>query len=380
MRCSRTSAASCAVQNSRQAGDAVANDTSAEDKLIARFFAPLASHPGALGLTDDAAFITPPPGHDLVLKTDAIIAGVHFFADDAAQTIASKALRVNLSDLAAKGAKPLGFLMSLALPKDVTDTWLANFAEGLRSDAVLFGCPLFGGDTDRTPGPLTVSIAMIGSVPQGAMVRRAGAKPGDRVFVTGTIGDATLGLAVRNGKDFKLSDAQRQHLIARYLLPQPRNALAQAVRAHASAAMDVSDGLAGDFAKLCRVSQVGATIEAAAVPLSEAARAVIAGDPAMLETALTGGDDYEIVCTVPPAKADGFRAAAAAAKVPVTEIGAIEAGEGARFLRRRRPAYDLRPRLLQPFLVPSFRAGRKPEPESGRTSLASRNDRSLGKV
>jgi thiamine-monophosphate kinase len=305
---------------------------SAEDRLIQRFFAPLASHPGALGLSDDAAFITPPAGHDLVLKTDAIIGGVHFFADDAAQTVASKALRVNLSDLAAKGAKPVGFLMSLALPKDTADTWLANFAEGLRSDAVLYGCPLFGGDTDRTPGPLTVSIAMFGSVPQGSMVRRAGAKPGDRVFVTGAIGDAALGLAVRKGKDWPLREAQRQHLIARYLLPQPRNVLAEAVRTHASAAMDVSDGLAGDFAKLCRVSQVGASIEAARVPLSDAAKAVIAADPSALETALTGGDDFEIVCTVPPAKADAFRAAAAAVKVPVTEIGAVEQGEGARFL------------------------------------------------
>jgi thiamine-monophosphate kinase len=305
---------------------------SAEDKLIARFFAPIATHPGALGLSDDCAFLAPPAGCDLVLKTDAVIAGVHFFPDDAAQTIAGKALRVNLSDLAAKGAKPLGFLLSLALPKDVTDTWLANFAEGLRSDAVLYGCPLFGGDTDRTPGPLTVSIAMIGAVPQGTMVRRAGAKPDDRVFVTGTVGDAALGLALRKGKEVNLADAQRQHLIARYLLPQPRTALAEAIRTHASAAMDVSDGLAGDFAKLARASQVAADIEIARVPLSEAARAMIAADPALLEAALTGGDDYEIICTVPPARADAFRAAAAAAKVAVTEIGTVEAGEGARFL------------------------------------------------
>lgn len=305
---------------------------SAEDRLIQRFFAPLATHPGALGLADDAAFLKPPPGCDLVLKTDAIIGGVHFFADDAAQTVAAKALRVNLSDLAAKGARPLGFLISLALPADIGERWLANFAEGLRSDAVLYGCPLFGGDTDRTPGPVTVSVAMLGSVPEGTMVRRAGAKPGDRVFVSGSIGDAALGLSVRKGKDWHLSEPQRQHLLARYLLPQPRNALAEAVRLNASAAMDVSDGLAGDFAKLCRASQVGASIEASRVPLSEAARAVIAAEPAMLETALTGGDDYEIVCTVPPAKADSFRAAALAAKVAVTEFGTIETGEGVRFL------------------------------------------------
>jgi thiamine-monophosphate kinase len=305
---------------------------SGEDRLIARFFAPLASHPGALNLADDAAFLTPPAGHDLVLKTDAVIAGVHFFPEDAAHTVACKALRVNLSDLAAKGARPLGFLMALALPKDTSDTWLGNFAEGLRGDSVLYACPLFGGDTDRTPGPLTVSIAMFGCVPQGAMVRRAGARPGDRVFVSGTIGDAALGLALRNGADWKLGDAQRQHLIARYLLPQPRLALSQALRAHATAAMDISDGLAGDFAKLCRVSQVGAAIEAARVPFSEAAQAVIAADPARLETALTGGDDYEIVCTVPADRADAFRTAAETAKVQVSEIGEIVAGEGARFV------------------------------------------------
>ena len=308
------------------------DELSGEDRLIARFFQPLATHPGALGLADDAAFIKPPPGCDLVLKTDAIIGGVHFFADDAARDVARKALRVNLSDLAAKGAQPLGFLLSLALPKEIGDDWLAGFAEGLRADAVLFGCPLFGGDTDRTPGPITISIAMFGSVSEGSMVRRAGARAGDRVFVSGTIGDASLGLALRNGAPWKLSDAQRQHLTSRYLLPQPRNALSEAVRRHASAAMDVSDGLAGDFAKLCRTSKVAADVEVARVPLSDAAKAVLAADPAMLETALTGGDDYEIVCTVPPAKAESFRAAAQAAQVAVTEIGEIKAGAGARFL------------------------------------------------
>lgn len=311
---------------------AALDDISAEDKLIARYFQPIAVHHGALGLADDAAYLTPPPGCDLVLKTDAIIGGVHFFTEDAAHTVACKALRVNLSDLAAKGAAPLGFLLSLALPKEIGDNWLVNFAEGLRRDSVLYACPLFGGDTDRTPGPITVSIAMLGSVQEGTMVRRAGAKPGDRVFVTGTIGDAALGLAVRNGKEWKLSEGQRQHLAARYLLPQPRTALAEAVRQHASAAMDVSDGLVGDFAKLCRVSQVGASIAIERIPVSDAAKAVLVADPAMREIALSGGDDYEIICTVPAAKTQSFRAAAQAANVPVSEIGEIVAGEGARFL------------------------------------------------
>jgi len=304
---------------------------SAEDRLIADYFKPVATHPGALGLTDDAAFLTPAPGTDVVLKTDAIIGGVHYFAEDDARDVARKALRVNLSDLAAKGATPLGFLVSLALPEDAGADWLARFALGLREDAAAFACPLFGGDTVRTPGPVMVSVAMFGSVPTGAMVRRAGARPGHRIFVSGSIGDAALGLVLRRGAIWNLTSAQRGHLIARYLLPQPRNALADAVRACASAAMDVSDGLVGDLAKLCRVSGVAAKIDVAAVPLSEAGRAAIAVDPALRETALTGGDDFEVLCTVPEPMAEAFRSAAQAARVPVADIGVIEAGEGAHF-------------------------------------------------
>jgi thiamine-monophosphate kinase len=228
--------------------------------------------------------------------------------------------------------------LTLGLPQDIGEAWLTDFAQGLRADAEQFACPLFGGDTDRTPGPITISIAMFGSVPEASLVRRAGARVGDLVFVSGTIGDAALGLVLRKnanlGATWKLSDAQREHLFARYLLPQPRNALAEAVRTHASASMDVSDGLVGDLAKLCRVSQISADVDAARVPLSDAAKAAVAADPTMLETALTGGDDFEIVCTVPVARADSFRAAARAAQVPVTEIGRIAAGEGARFLGR----------------------------------------------
>jgi thiamine-monophosphate kinase len=303
-----------------------------EDRLIARHFKPLATHPGALGLTDDAAFIAPPPGCDLVLKADAIVGGVHFFADDPPRQLARKALRVNLSDLAAKGAKPLGFLLSLILPAEVSESWLSSFAAGLQADAEAYGCPLFGGDTDRTPGPLTISVSMFGAVPAGTMVRRAGAQPGDRVMVTGTIGDAALGVQVRRGAPWKLTLEAREHLLSRYLLPQPRNALAEALRAHASAAMDISDGLAGDLTKLCAASGVAAKINVPDVPLSAAANAALAADPALIETVLTGGDDYEILCTVPRDRVDSFQAAAAALDVPLADIGTVSAGEGARFL------------------------------------------------
>lgn len=304
---------------------------SGEDKLIARFFGPIATDPGALGLTDDAAFIKPPPGTEMVLKTDAIVGGIHFFPEDPADAVAQKALRVNLSDLAAKGARPLGFLVSLALPKDIGDAWLTAFAAGLREDAATYKCPLFGGDTVRSPGPVMVSVATFGSVPEGRMVKRAGAKAGDHVFVTGSIGDAALGLRLRQGASWPLDDKQREHLLSRYLLPRPRNAMAQAVLDYASASMDVSDGLAGDLTKLCRVSKVAAEIDAARVPLSDAAQAAIVYDASLIEPALTGGDDYEILCTVPPANIDRFRVVAMMARTAVTDIGVIGDGEGAVF-------------------------------------------------
>ena len=309
----------------------MSSSPSSEDDLIARYFGPIATDPGALGLTDDAAFIKPPPGTEMVLKTDAIVGGIHFFNDDPPAAVAQKALRVNLSDLAAKGARPLGFLVSLALPKDIDEAWLAGFASGLREDAATYKCPLFGGDTVRSPGPVMVSVATFGSVPDGRMVRRAGAKAGDHVFVTGTIGDAALGLKLRQDAQWPLDEKLRAHLLSRYLLPQPRSALAQAVLDYASASMDVSDGLVGDLTKLCRVSKVAARIDVAGVPLSDAAKAVIAQDASMLEPALTGGDDYEILCTVSPANIDRFRVAAMMAKTAITDIGAITDGEGTVF-------------------------------------------------
>jgi thiamine-monophosphate kinase len=311
--------------------------SSAEDRLIARYFRPLATAPGAFGLEDDAAIVTPPPGCDLVLTTDGGIAGVHFFPDDPAEKIARKVLRMNLSDLAAKGAQPIGFLLSLALPASIDGPWLAGFVNGLGDDARHYSCPLLGGDTDHTPGPLSLSITAFGAVPHGAMVRRATAKPGDSIVVTGSIGDAALGVMLRRdpslGERWRLSQTQTAALKDRYLLPQPRTALAGAVLHDATAAMDVSDGLVGDLAKMCRASGVAAEVDVARVPLSDAVRAAVAAQPVLLETVLTGGDDYEILLTLSPDKLAAFRAAAAATGIAVTEIGRVSAGQGARFLR-----------------------------------------------
>jgi thiamine-monophosphate kinase len=227
--------------------------------------------------------------------------------------------------------------MSIALPAKIDEAWIAGFAAGLGDDARHYGCPLLGGDTDHTPGPLSVSITAFGAVPHGAMVRRATAKAGDSIIVTGTIGDAALGVLLRRdpalAKRWRLSDTLSAHLAERYLLPQPRNALAEAVLHRASAAMDVSDGLAGDLAKLCRASGVATEIDAARVPLSDAARAVLAADPALIEPILTGGDDYEILLTLPSDKLPAFRAAAAATGIAVSEIGRMTTGQGARFMR-----------------------------------------------
>ena len=305
-----------------------------EDELIARFFAPSAG-PAALGLMDDAALLTPPAGCDLVLTTDALVGGVHFFADDPPASIARKALRVNLSDLAAKGARPLGFLLSLALASDWTEAWLAAFATALGDDGAAYACPLAGGDTVRTPGPLMLSIAAFGAVPSGRMAARTGVRPGDRLYLTGTIGDAAIGLRLRQGRGPDLPPAEREFLVGRYLEPQPRVALAAAMAAYAHGGMDVSDGLVGDLTKMLRVSGASARVEVDRLPLSRAAKAAIAADPDLMAVALTGGDDYEIIASVPAENTAAFEAAAAAAGVSLAGFAeAVEGNDPPRFVAR----------------------------------------------
>jgi thiamine-monophosphate kinase len=304
--------------------------TSGEDSLIARYFRPIATDPGAFALFDDAAILKA-LGQDIVVTTDAIVEGVHYLASDPPDTIARKALRTNLSDLAAKGATPAGFVLTLAL-RTADENWLEPFARGLGEDARSFACPLLGGDTVSTPGAVTISITAFGRVGAGKMVRRSGARPGDRVMVTGTIGDAVLGLDIlKNGAIAKaLADdlRGRDMLVARYRVPQPRNALAAAVRDHASGAMDVSDGLAGDLAKLCAASGVTAVIDTPSIPTSATAAGLLSRGAVGIETLIAGGDDYEILCTVPEAGAAAFTEAARQAGVAITAIGTIMAGEG----------------------------------------------------
>jgi thiamine-monophosphate kinase len=316
---------------------AEARPASGEDSLIARYFKPLATDPGAFALDDDAAALKA-TGDDIVVTTDAIVEGVHFLSDDPPDTLAHKALRVNLSDIAAKGASPAGFVLTLAL-RSVDEAWLSSFAAALGGDARHYGCPLLGGDTVSTPGPLMISITAFGRVAPDRMVHRTGAKPGDRIVVTGTIGDAALGLDVLKGGPVAAALAgdvtAREVLAARYRVPQPRNGLADAVRDFASSAMDVSDGLAGDLAKLCKASDVSALVNVADIPLSAPAADLLARGTVGVETIVSGGDDYEILCTIPEDRLTAFMRSAEAARIPVTSIGVVMEGLAApRFVDR----------------------------------------------
>ncbi len=302
-----------------------------EFETISALFRPLTTGaPAALGLQDDAAVLAPRPGEDLVVTADALVEGVHFLPDDPLDLVARKLLRVNLSDLAAKGAEPVAYLLTLAWSPRCGWAEREAFAAGLAHDQAEFGVRLIGGDTVSTPGPLTAGVTAFGRVAMGRAVLRTGARPGDRLFVSGTVGDGWLGLMAARGKLAGIDAAHVATLAARYRLPEPRLALTPALLAHARAAADVSDGLIADVANIAQASGVAATVVLDRLPLSDGARAWLDrhdGEAARVALA-TGGDDYEIVCAVRPDRADAFVAAAAQADVPMTEIGGFSAGEG----------------------------------------------------
>ena len=300
-----------------------------EFAMIAELFAPLSEKaPGAFGLTDDAATVSLAPGDELVVTVDALVEGVHFLRDDPPGTIAKKSLRVNLSDLAAKGATPRNYLLSMSLPDWVSDNWLTTFATGLREDQEKFGIDLLGGDTTSTPGPLMLSITALGAVPRGCMTRRTGAKPGDAVFVSGTIGDAGGGLALLKGQGETLSPNARDALIARYRLPEPRLTLGRSLVGVASAALDVSDGLIADSGHIAKQSRVRIVVEAPRIPLSSALAELWGRDARAVTHAATSGDDYEIAFTAPKSARAAIAKAAKNGGVTVHEIGWVEEGSG----------------------------------------------------
>lgn len=316
-----------------------------EEAIIQDYLAPLAiGYPGALGLKDDCAAFTPTPGADLVVKTDPVASDIHFLRDDPPGDIAWKALAVNVSDLAAKGAEPRAYLMALSFPEAPTREWMAAFADGLAEAQAAFGMHLIGGDTDRRPGPVTISITVLGEVPSGKMVRRAGAKPDDVLFVTGALGEAALGLVLLRAPElaarWSIDEAAARAAIRKYRRPQPRLALRDVLRRYAASAMDISDGLAKDLGRMCRASGVGATVPVETVPRGAVASAAVSADPRRWDEVLAGGDDYEVLVTVHAGMADAFEAEAnitgrsAPAPFSVTRIGMMDTSGEVNFLDR----------------------------------------------
>jgi len=303
-----------------------------EFEIIGKYFARLGAERGdvRIGVGDDGAVLVPPASRDLVAVTDTLVAGVHFPEGSAAASIGHRAFAVNLSDLAAMGAEPAWGLLALTLPR-VEEPWLAQFARAAGDLCRRHGVALVGGDT--TSGPLSITVTLIGIVPIGVALERKGGSAGDAVFVTGSPGDAAAGLALEQGRLHVTDPLSAQILRDRFLFPTPRCEVGVALRGLASACIDVSDGLGGDLEKLCAASGCGAEVDAAALPVSESLSAAVGRELAR-EYALTGGDDYELLFTVPLARLGAMTNAIARGLGPVTRIGSLVSGKGVRVSAR----------------------------------------------
>ncbi len=294
-----------------------------EFEIIAAHFAPLANSSGAFDLTDDCAILEPAEGDGLVVTSDTIVAGVHFLSDDPPETVAVKLLGVNCSDLASMGAVPLAYTLAAAWSEPIDEAWIGRFAKALRTVQDGYGMGLIGGDTVATPGPTTLNATAFGTVEKGTELRRNGAQPGDTVYVSGTIGDAVLGLMHLRGRIDGIDDVDAEFLTERYRSPRARTELGRSLLGLADAAIDVSDGLIADIAHLASASGVAAVLEADRVPLSPASRAVVRNSPDLLPTLVTGGDDYELVFSAPASAEEALQALAARLDCPIAAIGVI---------------------------------------------------------
>ncbi len=324
-----------------------------EDEFIKTFLKPLAEKTeGSLGLLDDAAILPRTPGKDIIISKDILHADQHFYKEDDPANIAHKALATNLSDIAAKGATPICFMLGIAFPKAPDEQWLKGFIKGLEAISSQYSCHLLGGDTTGTKGPLSLSITIFGEVDAGKMVKRSGAKPGDHLYLSGSVGDAALGFLLKSNElgikpsdlrfepdvnNWPLNDEQQTELLESYLRPTPRVELAEALKNHASAAMDVSDGLMTDLPKLCAASACGADVELARIPFSEPAKIVFAAQKAeqdeLRNLCLCWGDDYEILSAISPENAENFETEAGLQGIIVQKIGNFTApGQGIRLL------------------------------------------------
>ena len=305
-------------------------DVAGEFETIRRLFSPLAHPEWGRGLVDDVAVVPCRPGHDLVLTKDAIVEGVHFLPNDPLDTVAQKLMRVNLSDLAAKGAEPFGYLLACHWAERCGWPERMAFVDGLRADQKVFGVALLGGDTVVTRGPASFSMTLLGWTPKGRVVGRAGARVSDLVFVTGTIGDGWLGLEAVQG-NLSLEAERIAALSDHYRAPMPRTAFALPVRDMATASIDVSDGLIADLAHLAEAGQVRIEIDLETVPLSAAGQAWFDGrvdEQAALSRLVTGGDDYEIAFTASARDEAALRREAERRHLRLTRIGRVTAGQG----------------------------------------------------
>lgn len=304
-----------------------------EFSLITDYLAPLVTSPEALGLKDDAAVLTPRAGHELVITKDALVEGVHFIGTESPALIAQKALRTNLSDLAAKGAIPHGYFLALMLPdnRDIA-SFMASFAEGLREDNQRYNISLLGGDTVRHPDRLTLSITACGYVPLGKTLKRSGAKNGDIICVSGTLGDSAAGLALLQDRLTTNNPQTYAQLADRYTLPQPRITLGNALLSYATACADISDGLIADLGHICEASGLGASIEWEKIPLSSALKAAVPDITLRQTIALSGGDDYELVFTVPTEQCSTMMQELKPLGVTISPIGIMGDGHSVRIL------------------------------------------------
>lgn len=313
---------------------------SQEERFIAEHFEKLSARlPGAFSLKDDCAELVPAPGQAFIVKTDPVVEGLHFLPDDDPADVAYKALAVNVSDLAAKAARPFAYLLALGLPDHPDASWMGRFTDGLAEAQERLGLTLAGGDTDRIEGAASIAVTVFGECPVGRMVRRGGARPGDRVYVSGRLGGAALGLTLRLGKDgsegWPVSEAARRAALSRYLRPEPRLGLNAALRANATAAMDISDGLVKDLDRMSRQGvdgAAGAIVRFDDVPLFDGLRETLEADRGKAMQLVTSGDDYEILATVPAAHGDAFELLAGKGGVTVTAIGEIVTDPGVRMV------------------------------------------------
>ena len=303
-------------------------DKISEFGLIAEHFAPLAKSPGALGLLDDGAILSIAENEDLITTTDMLVSGVHFLPQAEPEEIVTKLLAVNVSDLAAMGAKPMGYLLVTAFTEAQDNAWLSRFSKRLERDQTRYGMTLYGGDTVATPGPLCLSLTAFGTVPHGQALKRSNALLGDAIYVSGTIGDSALGLLALRDILPEADAIDQRALIERFQNPQPRFELGQALRGVAHGVADISDGLIADLGHICGASHMGATINADEIPLSNAVQNVLKRDLSHLTSVLSGGDDYELVFTVPCESQEKVERIAKEIDLKVTQIGKITDGSG----------------------------------------------------